>query len=170
MEIPSSPLNWLRCLVFSTAPSVCDIKKLTLASQGKKGTCLPDLDPQHLTKGAHTYILDERVECDRGSQIPNQIQSGIEKKKIVVSFSLMSNLLHLKILRSSFPFFTLFYIYSLHCLHDSTIRIVDCLRFPQLAKLEKAMAPHSSTLAWKIPWTEEPGRLQSMGSRRVRHN
>ena len=34
--------------------------------------------------------------------------------------------------------------------------------------LEKAMAPHSSTLAWKIPWTEEPGRLQFMGSLRVR--
>ena len=34
---------------------------------------------------------------------------------------------------------------------------------------EKAIAPHSSTLAWKIPWTEEPGRLQSMGSLRVRH-
>ena len=33
-----------------------------------------------------------------------------------------------------------------------------------------AMAPHSSTLAWKIPWTEEPGRLQSMGSPRVGHN
>ena len=32
------------------------------------------------------------------------------------------------------------------------------------------MAPHSSTLAWKIPWMEEPGRLQSMGSRRVGHN
>ena len=32
------------------------------------------------------------------------------------------------------------------------------------------MTPHSSTLAWKIPWTEEPGRLQSMGSLRVRHN
>ena len=32
---------------------------------------------------------------------------------------------------------------------------------------EKAMAPHSSTLAWKIPWTEEPGRLQSMGSLRL---
>ena len=31
------------------------------------------------------------------------------------------------------------------------------------------MAPHSSTLAWKIPWTEEPGRLQSMGSLRVGH-
>ena len=36
--------------------------------------------------------------------------------------------------------------------------------------VEKAMAPHSSTLAWKIPWTEEPGRLQSMGSLRVRHD
>ena len=35
---------------------------------------------------------------------------------------------------------------------------------------EKAMAPHSNTLAWKIPWTEEPGGLQSMGSLRVRHN
>ena len=35
---------------------------------------------------------------------------------------------------------------------------------------EKVMAPHSSTLAWKIPWTEEPGRLQSMGSQRVRHD
>ena len=33
--------------------------------------------------------------------------------------------------------------------------------------VEKAMAPHSSTLAWKIPWMEEPGRLQSMGSQRV---
>ena len=35
---------------------------------------------------------------------------------------------------------------------------------------EKAMAPHSSTLAWKIPWMEEPGRLQSMVSLRVGHH
>ena len=35
---------------------------------------------------------------------------------------------------------------------------------------EKAMAPHSSTLAWKIPWTEDLGRLQSMGSLRVGHD
>jgi len=39
-----------------------------------------------------------------------------------------------------------------------------------LKTTEKAMAPHSSTLAWKIPWMEEPGRLQSMGSLRVGHN
>ena len=36
--------------------------------------------------------------------------------------------------------------------------------------LEKAMAPHSSTLAWKIPWMEDPGGLQSMGSLRVGHD
>ena len=36
--------------------------------------------------------------------------------------------------------------------------------------LEKEMATHSSTLAWKIPWMEEPGRLQSMGSQRVGHD
>ena len=36
--------------------------------------------------------------------------------------------------------------------------------------LEKEMATHSSTLVWKIPWTEKPGRLQSMGSLGVRHD
>ena len=42
--------------------------------------------------------------------------------------------------------------------------------FTTVGRTEKAMAPHSSTLAWKIPWTEEPGRLQSMGSLRVGHD
>ena len=48
--------------------------------------------------------------------------------------------------------------------------LIECLknygwRFVTLYRrqLEKAMVPHSSTLAWEIPWTEEPGRLQSMG-------
>ena len=36
--------------------------------------------------------------------------------------------------------------------------------------MEKEMATHSSILAWRISWTEKPGRLQSMGSQRVRHN
>ena len=40
----------------------------------------------------------------------------------------------------------------------------------QKSEVEKAMAPHSSTLAWKIPWMEEPGGLQSMGSLRVGHD
>ena len=42
-------------------------------------------------------------------------------------------------------------------------KLIDC-------STEKAMAPHSSTLAWKIPWTEEPGGLQSMGSLEVGHD
>ena len=44
------------------------------------------------------------------------------------------------------------------------------LTWTLLEAQEKATATHSSTLAWKIPWTEEPGRLQSMGSRRVGHD
>ena len=36
--------------------------------------------------------------------------------------------------------------------------------------LEREMATHSSSVAWKIPWMEEPGRLQSIGSQRVRHD
>ena len=49
---------------------------------------------------------------------------------------------------------------------------VMSLLFNMLSRLVigEAMAPHSSTPAWKIPWTEEPGRLQSMGSLRVRHD
>ena len=50
----------------------------------------------------------------------------------------------------------------------------DVLTFGEIevvsGKSEKTMAPHSSTLAWKIPQTEEPGGLQSMGSLRVGHD
>ena len=45
-----------------------------------------------------------------------------------------------------------------------------CLRRYRETPLEKAMAPHSSVLAWKIPWREEPRRLQSMGLLRVGHD
>ena len=60
------------------------------------------------------------------------------------------------------PSFTLrFLLLFIHQIHFSI-----CYEFP----LEKAMAPHSSTLAWKIPRMEKPGRLQSMGSQRVGHD
>ena len=52
----------------------------------------------------------------------------------------------------------------------STMRETWVRSLGQEDPLEKEMAIHSSTLAWKIPWTEEPDRLQSMGSQRVRHN
>ena len=51
------------------------------------------------------------------------------------------------------------------------VHLVKAMAFPVVMYgLEKAMAPHSSTLAWKIPWTEEPGKLESMGSLRVGHD
>ena len=49
------------------------------------------------------------------------------------------------------------------------LRVLPCVD-SQEDPLKKDMAIHSSTLAWRIPWTEEPGRLQSMGSQTVGHN
>ena len=60
-------------------------------------------------------------------------------------------------------------IYIAFQVRGSAGRVAEISVFLKTGK-EKAMAPHSSTLAWKIPWTEEPVRLQSMGSRRVRHD
>ena len=53
----------------------------------------------------------------------------------------------------------------LPAMQETSVRSLD-----QEDPLEKEMATHSSTLAWKILWMEEPGRLQSMGSQRVRHD
>ena len=50
------------------------------------------------------------------------------------------------------------------------LHLISSLLLKFLFVLTYLMAPHSSTLAWKIPWTEEPGRLQSMGSLRVGHD
>ena len=47
---------------------------------------------------------------------------------------------------------------------------IQVLSLYQEDPLEKGMATHCSILAWRIPWTGEPGRLQSIGSQRVRHN
>ena len=58
---------------------------------------------------------------------------------------------------------------TVHGVAKSQTRLRD-FTFTFISMLEKAMAPHSSTLAWKIPWMEEPGGLQSMGSLRVGHD
>ena len=54
--------------------------------------------------------------------------------------------------------------------HLPTMRETWVQSLGQEDPLEKEMATHPSTLAWKIPWTEEPGGLQSMGSLRVGHD
>ena len=60
------------------------------------------------------------------------------------------------------------YLYLFICQWALFPSHIYCIYYAAI--LEKAMASHSSTLAWKIPWTEEPGRLQSMGSLRVGHD
>ena len=82
----------------------------------------------------------------------------------------------------------LFYFFVKKSLKDIFILIGDTSLVPQMVKnlpamqetqvqslgqedaIEKGMATHSSILAWRIPWTEEPGELQSMGSQRVGHD
>ena len=56
------------------------------------------------------------------------------------------------------------------CIYCFISLTLSTLRASSLSLLEKEMATHSIILAWRIPWTEEPGRLQSMGSQRVGHD
>ena len=68
------------------------------------------------------------------------------------------------------------YVYSRTSLVAQMVKRLSALRETQVRSLggenplEKEMAVHPSTIAWKIPWIEEPGRLQSMGSQRVGHD
>ena len=70
-----------------------------------------------------------------------------------------------------FIFIGAFYLFTRASLVAQTVKQETWVRFlGREEPLEKEMATHSSTLAWKIPWTEEPDRLQSMGSQRVGHD
>ena len=70
----------------------------------------------------------------------------------------------------------MWYMYTRASLVAQTVKHLPAMwetwvQFPDREDpLEKEMAIHSSTLAWKIPWMEEPGRLQSMGSQKVGHD
>ena len=78
---------------------------------------------------------------------------------------------------SNYYWLLTYYLSLYFDIHDESLligltedEIVPCYSKYLINISEKAMATHSITLAWKIPWTEEPGRLQSMGSLRVRHD
>ena len=60
--------------------------------------------------------------------------------------------------------------FSFQCLAKGQTRLSGFTFTFHFHILEKEMATHSSVLAWRIPWTEEPGRLHSMGSHRVGHD
>ena len=65
----------------------------------------------------------------------------------------------------------LFNLYAEYIMRNAGLEEAQAgIKIARTSYLEKAMAPHSSTLAWKIPWMEEPGGLQSMGSLRVGHD
>ena len=66
--------------------------------------------------------------------------------------------------------YILYHLYDMSRIGESVETLMVAITNRYWVSLEKAMAPHSSTLAWKISWTEEPVRLQSMGSLRVGHN
>ena len=89
-------------------------------------------------------------------------------KSLLQDYSLKASILQLSaflMIQLSHPYLTIGKTIAL-------TRQMMSLLFNTLSRLvtEKAVASHSSTLAWKIPWTEEPGRLQSMGSQRVGHD
>ena len=67
-------------------------------------------------------------------------------------------------------FYMCLHLYTMFILTDMNKALPQTLCTTENIYLEKAMAPHSSTLAWKIPWTEEPARLQSMRLLRVGHD
>ena len=74
-----------------------------------------------------------------------------------------------------FLFFTIRYVFGASLVAQMVKRL-PTMQETQIRSLGgedplgKELAPHSSILAWKIPWTEEPGKLQSMGSQRVGHD
>ena len=80
--------------------------------------------------------------------------------------------INISIISHSYP--SLFLWLEYYCLSKAQvynmIHYIIIIYSHHAVRSEKAMAPHSSTLAWKIPWMEEPGRLQSMGLLRVRHD
>ena len=72
---------------------------------------------------------------------------------------------------SDFFLLEIVFLVSFMSKNSAYIQVMNLFIFLLLTIVsDKAMAPHSSTLAWKIPWMEEPGGLQSMGSLRVRHD
>ena len=76
----------------------------------------------------------------------------------------------------STPFCELFDNFPINAFVAQTVKRLSTMQATQVRSLgwedplEKEMAIHSSTIAWKIPWAEEPRRLQSMGSQRVGHD
>ena len=104
-------------------------------------------DPLEEGMATHSSILAWKISMDREAW--QATVHGVEKSRTQLSTEEHGT--YLNLLDGSFSFKSGFFM-------------------KQFKLQEKAMVPHSSTLAWKIPWMEEPGGLQSMGSQRVGHD
>ena len=88
----------------------------------------------------------------------------------------LSNRIHTHIVGIEYKAFSSSFEYNGASLVAQMVKLLPAMQETQIQSLgqeapqEKGMATHPSILAWRIPWTEEPGGLQSMGSQRVRHN
>ena len=99
------------------------------------------------TKKLHFHLYLYCILCDKVFLLISQIKS----QKLAGTGDLLSPFL---------PYCPVI----MHCIIQSdSCQLIQLIKPEISVASEKAMAPHSSTLAWKIPWTEEPGRLQSMG-------
>ena len=104
-----------------------------------------------------SFILQRRANTFKGSACPetSSLLPGLRKPG-------------LSPFNSSLPYLTSLVAQTVKSL--STVRETGVQSLGREDPLEKEMATHSSTIAWKVPWTEELGKLQSMGSQRVGHD
>ena len=119
-----------------------------------------------------TFFLKDQAVCKSKSSLSICHSASIQENNIelVIFFSFIPSFF-LSFLLTFFPVFFLVFLPSLLSLFLLSIhpRNIYCVCTCQHL-VEKTMAPHSSALPWKIPWTEEPGRLQYMGLLRVGHD
>ena len=147
------------------------LEKGSFHSNLKEGNAKEGSNYRTVTLISHTRklmlkILQGRLQQYMNRELPD-VQAGFRKGKGTRGKTCQHPLDHGK--RKRVPENHLFLVaQTVKCLSIMQETWVPSLS--QEDPLEKEMATHSSILAWRIPWTEEPGRLQSMGSQRFRHS
>ena len=149
--------------------------------------CEVNIQNQRGTKYIFIWVREKpksQISCTWQGHVPGWLNNWCENLGILTSNSTFFLSQRERDFLYYFSFFVcfsfFFFLSGLQCWWASlvaqkvkrlpTIRETRVRSLGQEDPLEKAMATHSSTLAWKIPWTEKPGRLQSMGSQRVGHH
>ena len=109
------------------------------------------------------YYLDEDSNCDFKHSSFEEIYLNSQRTS-KLGFWIIIGLLSLELIKRAFSIYDEASLVAQMVQHLPAMWETCVRSLSQKDPLEKEMATHSSTLAWRIPWTEEPGRLQSMGS------